>query len=475
MVTRAIPFAVASDEAISKPYSRQRLLNLYPEATQTDKNKAPMILGRCGLKPWTVAGSGPIRGSIVMDGVLFVVSGPGLYRVSSTGFASLIGTVADTGFCIMAQNGALGSQLVIATGNAWVDYLDGYFIWGRDVSGRAYLYNTTTLAFGEISDPNLFLAGQGKFQISALLDGSTYDALDFATAEASPSKLIRGKVDGADLLLFCEDHGEPWYNSGAADFTFARQNQSVIRKGILGTHLLALLDNTTFWIGTDPEAGGGAIVYRLQGGFQGQRISTHAVEEALDGVTNWAFVRCISYIVNGHSFFHIILADQTSWVYDCATTLWHEETTYGLGRWRGNSHCAVYGKQVIGSCDSGDLFELDPNYHFDGASTLIEAEMVSVREGDASTWKTFNQFEVDMEVGVGLETGHGLHPKVMAQYSKDGGLTWSNEKWRSLGIIGHYTKRVIWQQWGRFRTIVIKLRITDPVRRAFYNYFADIS
>lgn len=475
MTSQPIPFAIASDEAVSKPYSRQRLLNLYPEKTQTNANQAPMILGRCGLRPWGVAGEGPIRGSCVMDGVLYVVSGTMLSSVDAGGLETGIGSIGDSGFVIMATNGPAGNnQLAIATGNAWVEYLDGYFIWGRNITGRGYLYNATTGTFGEIADTDLFLAGQGKFQISEVLDGASYDALDFATAESSPDKLIRGKVDGADLLLFGEDTGEPWYNADAADFAFARQNQTIIRKGILGVHLVALLDNTTFWVGKDPEAGGGAIVYRLAGGLQGQRISTHAVEEALATVTDWSLVRCIPYIVNGHSFFHIILADQESWVYDCATTLWHEESTLGLGRWQGNSHSYAYGKQIIGSCNSGDLFQLDPDYFFDGTDTLIEAEMVSVRTGKSTTWKELASFEIDMEVGVGLTSGQGSVPQVMAAYSKDGGLTWSNEKWRSIGLIGNFTKRVMWQQWGRFRTIVIKVRITDPVRRAFYNYFADI-
>lgn len=477
-----VQFAIASDQALSKAYSRQRLLNLYPETSPTKAASPVLILGRQGLKPWGTAGSGPIRGSEVMAGVLYVVSGTTLYSVTSAGVASSIGAVAGTGFVCMSNNGRLGSpgnQLVIATGRAWVEYLNGYFIWGRDATvttatSQAYLYNATTLAFGQIADPDLFLSGDGKFQISAVLDGSSYDALDFATAESSPGKLIRGKVDGADLLLFCEDVAEPWYDSGNALFPFERQNQTVIRKGIMGTHTIALLDNTTFWIGKDKDAGGGPIVYRLAGGLQGQRISTHAVEDALALVTDWSLVRCISYIINGHAFFHIILADQTSWVYDCATTHWHEESTFLLGRWQGNSHTYAYSKHIIGSYNSGSLFALDPDYIWDDTATPIEAEMVSIPIGGDATWKTLASFQLDIEGGLGLATGQGSDPQVMLQLSFDRGHTWGREKWRSIGAIGNYGLRVIWRQLGWFREVAIKLRITDPVPRRFINYFADI-
>lgn len=482
MTAQPVQFAIASDQSVSRAYSRQRLLNLYPETTPLGGQSPVLIIGRHGLKPWATAGDGPIRGSEVMAGVLYVVSGTTLYSVTSAGVATSIGTVAGSGFVIMSNNGRLGTpgnQLVIATGAAWVEYLNGYFIWGRDATapqpGLAYLYNATTSAFGAIADPDLFLSGEGKFQISTVLNGSAYSATDFATAESSPGKLIRGKVDGADLFLFCEDVTEPWYNSGASPFPFERQNQTVIRKGIMGTHTIALLDNTIMWIGKDKDAGGSPIVYRLGLGLQGLRISTHAVEDVLATVTDWSLVKCISYIVNGHAFYQIILPAATSWVYDVATNHWHEESTFQLGRWQGNSHSYAYSQHIIGSFNSGDLFTLDPDYIWDGASTPIVAEMISVPIGDYVNWKTLASFQINFETGVGtLATGQGSDPQIMLQLSFDRGHTWGREKWRSIGKVGEFAKRVIWRQLGPFLGVDIKLKITDPVPRRFINYFADI-
>lgn len=466
MTIQRISFAVASDEAVARPYSRQRLLNLFAETPQTSGKSPVLILGRWGLKPWAVVGGGPVRGSGVMAGTLYVVSGSALYSVSSGGVVINLGVVPGTGFVIMANN---GFQLAIATGAAWVDYINGYFLWGRDESSAAFLYDSEAGTLGEISDADLFLEGRGKFQWSALNDGAAYDALDFATAESSPDKLIRGIVDGADIFMMGETSIEPWFNSGTAD-VFDRQNQTAYSKGILGTHLVSRLDNSVFWIGRDPEAGGGAIAYRLSGAVP-QRISTHAAEFEWDGV-DWSAARCISYIPNGHAFFHVILPDRPSWVYDCATKLWHEEDTFGLERWRGNSHSYAYDKHVIGSCDSGDLFELDADHIFDDDATPVAAEMVSLPIGDDSTWKTMASFQIDMETGVGLEDGS--IPTIILSYSDDRGATWSNEKPRSFGRVGDYNRRVVWRQLGRFRSRVIKLRITDPVKRRIIDTFADI-
>jgi len=56
-------------------------------------------------------------------------------------------------------------------------------------------------------------------------------------------------------------------------------------------------------------------------------------------------------------------------------------------------------------------------------------------------------------------------PQAMLDWSDDGGHTWSNEHWASMGVIGDYTARVIWRRLGRSRNRIYRLSITDPVKR----------
>jgi hypothetical protein len=74
-------------------------------------------------------------------------------------------------------------------------------------------------------------------------------------------------------------------------------------------------------------------------------------------------------------------------------------------------------------------------------------------------------FQLDLEPGVGIDgTGQGTSPQAMLQFSNDGGHSWSNEKWASVGAIGQLTTRVIWRRLGRSRDKVFKIRMTDPVK-----------
>jgi hypothetical protein len=72
---------------------------------------------------------------------------------------------------------------------------------------------------------------------------------------------------------------------------------------------------------------------------------------------------------------------------------------------------------------------------------------------------------LDMETGVGLETGQGSNPTLMLQISKDGGRTFGYERYASLGAVGQYrAPRVIFRRCGSSRNFVFQFTLTDPVK-----------
>lgn len=73
-------------------------------------------------------------------------------------------------------------------------------------------------------------------------------------------------------------------------------------------------------------------------------------------------------------------------------------------------------------------------------------------------------------------TPQGSDPQVRLSVSDDGGRTFSLlQKWRSLGKIGEYRKRLRWLKMGMFRNRQIRLEITDPVRRNIVGIYMDVS
>ena len=83
--------------------------------------------------------------------------------------------------------------------------------------------------------------------------------------------------------------------------------------------------------------------------------------------------------------------------------------------------------------------------------------------GDAE-WTYFNRVEIEMDTGVG--NSDDTDPQIMLQYSDDEGNTWSAEKWRSMGAIGEYGKRIGWNRLGGTRkSRIFRVIISSPVKR----------
>ena len=185
-----------------------RMVNLYPEALIEGKEAA--YLQRCpGLRLLANVGSGPIRGLWTFGGYGYVVSGTQLYKFDSSYAATLIGDVVGTGPVSMADN---GTQLFVAC------------------NGPSYVYNSVTDGFQQITDPDFpgavmvgfldqyFVFNEPNSQriwVTELLDGTSVDPLDFASAEGSPDGVVSLIVDHREVWVFGTNSVEVWYNTGA--------------------------------------------------------------------------------------------------------------------------------------------------------------------------------------------------------------------------------------------------------------------
>ena len=68
------------------------------------------------------------------------------------------------------------------------------------------------------------------------------------------------------------------------------------------------------------------------------------------------------------------------------------------------------------------------------------------------------QFE---QIGQSTTTNY---PQAMLRWSNDGGSTWSNEHWVTIGQEGKYKNRAIWRRLGWSRDRVFEVTVSDPVK-----------
>lgn len=337
-----------------------RMINLYPEVI-TEGGKQPAYLTRApGLRLLATLGNGPVRGLWQTGNYGYAVSGGTFYRIDSSWNATAVGPVAGFGPVSMADNGL---QIFIAA------------------NPYGYIYDIQANTIAQILDPDFpgavtvgFIDGyfvfnepnSQRFWITALYEGDNIDALDFASAEGSPDGLVAVAVDHREAWLFGTNSVEVWYNSGASDFPFERIQGAYNEIGCVAAYSVAKLDNGLFWLGAD--ARGRGIVYRANG-YTGQRISTHAVEWAIQQYSNINDAIGYTYQQDGHAFYVLIFPTaRTTWVYDVATDAWHERAGWENGefvRHRSNCQMSFNGEIVVGDYNSGKIYAFDKNVYTD--------------------------------------------------------------------------------------------------------------
>jgi hypothetical protein len=328
------------------------------------------------------------------------------------------------------------------TGADTVQFIDGYFVFNK--------------------------TGTGQFQITALYN-TTIDGLDFATAEGAPDLLLSVLVDHRELWLFGETSTEVFFNSGNSDFPFERINGAFIEQGCAAKFSPAKMDNTVYWLTADERGQG--TVQRAQG-YSPQRVSTHAIEYALGQMPRIDDAVAYTYQQEGHSFYVLNFPTaQKTWVYDAAVNLWHERAWLDpvssvLKQDRAICQMAFAGETIVGDWETGNLYVLDLDYFTDNGALIPRIRSCPHISSPDYKQQFFASLHVDMQAGVGLTTGQGSDPKAMLQWSTDGGYSWSNELWASIGKIGERRARVKWRRLGRSRDRVFRVTITDPVRVA---------
>jgi len=464
------PILGASYVARSVNAADNRLVNLFPEATADGGKTAGFFNRTPGLKFQQTIGTGPIRALWAHQtngSDFYVVSGTEFYKVTGlTATPTKLGDVTGTGQVSIADN---GTQIFLACNP------DGF------------IYNEVTNVFAKITDPDFtgavtvgYLDGyfvynepnSQKIWVTQLLDGTSVNPLDFASAEGSPDGLVAVNINHREAWLFGTDSVEVWYDAGLADFPLTQIQGAFNEIGCVATFSIAKLDNALFWLGTD--ARGQGIVYRANG-YTGVRVSTHAIEYAIAQYGNISDAVAYTYQQEGHAFYVLTFpTGNATWVYDVSTQSWHERAGWNtsLGqftRHRSNCQCNFGGNTVVGDYENGNIYTLDLSVYADNGG--IQKWLRSWRALPTGTnnlrRSSQHSLQLDCESGTGLNTGQGSDPEIMLRWSDDGGHTWSNEHLSKMGKIGQYYRRVFWRKLGmtlKLRDRVYEISQTDPVK-----------
>ena len=379
-----------------------------------------------------------LEGANVTDGTIITAfgtgsGGTGTYTVSPSQTAASATIYALNWTVLPTTDGAF-------EGGGTVDITDNYFIYNKP-------------------DSQLWAA-------SDLLSPIT-DPLSFASKDGSPDDLVALIVDRREVYLLGEMSSEVWIDSGGVPFPFTRIPGTSTQQGIAAQWSCARMGNSFAYVSKNNR--GEAMIVRMNGYFP-ERISTHAVETTLVN-QNVSDALAWTYQLEGHEVYVVTFPsvgeNGLTWAYDNTTGLWHKwlyrNNQNQFERHRGNC-CAFFNQQVlVGDYENGKIYQVAREFYTDDGAPIRRIRRAPHITSDLQR-QYFHELQIQFQPGVGLASGQGQDPQAMLRWSNDGGSTWSNEYWTSIGKQGKYQNRAIWRRLGWSRDKVFEVSVSDPVK-----------
>ena len=445
------------------------LINWYPESLETSgETKARVVYYPTpGLQTFAASeGGGPIKAMFSQDGRTFAVRETAFVEVFPDGTTTSYGGVAqDTNPATICSSGSSGGQLFITAG------------------GQGYTFTLATNDLQDIDDPNFpaglaaqgvyaegyFLvrvAGTARWQASDLLDGQNWSGLAVAQRLAGSDNIAAIAWVHKELWILGTETSEVWYHSGTGNPPFAPVSGVFLEQGCAASWSVVMMDNTLYWLAQNIN--GARMVVRADG-YTPTRISTHALEYALQSYETIADAIGYSYQDQGHSFYVLTFpAADVTWVYDAATQLWHQRGSWDpvtglVHAQRAVNHAYAWGTHLVGDRLSGTIFAQSIAFPTDNGDVIRRVRRCP-HLWNEQKWVFYDRLGLDLEVGLGSGATPSVTPgQVMLAWSNDGGQTFSQAVPCSAGVQGAYQQRVFWTRLGRARDRVFEVAVSDPV------------
>jgi hypothetical protein len=465
-----VPLFGVGTKGRSPEVSAQRRINMYTEQPSDQDKSGSVLYSRPGLSPAIFRnnaagfGGGPFRGVIVAQRVLsaglptqrtvdIVFGAIGANAVVSFNNPDRFLVATDvfqtsSGPMVYADN---GTQILGVDGRSAYacDYSVGGFT-QTDLAGSVANLPagaTSVCAIASrfvINDPS----NKGRFWWSAPLDYTSWSGLDFATAESFPDPLEAVHAFRGELILFGSMTTEFW---APVTDGFARTGGSGVDWGLVSQQTIAEVDGSLFFLGRN--AGSDAKVVALRG-YQAQPVSTPEVERDINANFTGPVSACV--IRKSGATFYVLRTAARTWAMNSATGEWSEWQT-GDENFCGKFSFFAYGRQSVTDATTATVYEVDSEAYVDGDVSMVR---------EVTSRHVFHDMErmTVWELRLDVETGASDGSEIMLQVSRDGGRTFGDELWESLGEIGQYLLPVTWKRLGRSRDFVFRFRVTDPVK-----------
>jgi hypothetical protein len=443
-------------------------------------------------------------------GYVFIVDGLYWYYYAIVGVSNALtftGGVSNTLFTLSLP-GTLPAGLIISPGAVLsganipantvissIDYNTPAITMSHAATGTnaSEPITLTVAVFGQITDPGVVQSDRLIFIEGWILANqhgtrtficsgptpytNTFPGSFFALKDSSTDNLNTMYEHNREGWMVGEKTSEVWFNNSGtnANFPFSRVPGVGPQIGCSAMHSITRLGASLMWLAKN-EQGENMVIQTEQ--YSWKRVSNHAIENALSSYPLVNDAIGFAYEEAGHGFYVLILptADVT-WVYDITASsllgkpCWHQRASFDpvagvYHRDRANCFMNLQDLRLVGDYQTGQIHQMSRAFYSDAGNPLrAQRRCKHIWKKADRTRVSQSSLQIEFTPGVGLQTGQGSSPQAMLRWSNDGGFTWSNEYWRTIGAAGVTRNRAKWNRLGRARDRIYEVNFSDPTPR----------
>lgn len=462
MAFKNVPLRIigGTNQNRSAQANNQLTKNWFPEVTP-DGIAPAILLPWVGSQAFASNSGVNDRGTHVFNNELYHVVDQTLYKVSSAGVYTSIGTVTGSARCIFS-NSVVGSlnQMVIAAGNVFT--YDGANLVDSGLKANSVTY---------LNSKSIYPDGGFNFAVSG--SGGPTNITSTGSAESATDDLLRPYAFNQWVYMFGTETVEPFYDAGLTTGSpFARIDNAIMQKGLGGFYTIANTDQALYFLGDDSN------VYQI---IQSQltNITPPSIVNSLKAQEK-SGATAYTITLNGQDYYVLRFASGLTYAYSETLKEWFNLSTGTRdGPYLATSYQRVYDKDIAVDFRTANAIELTEDALDDLGETIqrrrVLAPLTSANLG-MGTGKRLKMSRVyfALQTGQGLASGQGSNPKIMVEYSLDGGKTFSTEQWIKFGKLGQYIIKVKFDAMISFYEITFRITVSDPVFCSLHDASIDV-
>jgi hypothetical protein len=420
-------------------------VNLLPTPMASGISDAYLMPGDGIVQLGDAVAPGVDRGGINWQGICYRVMGSKLVTVSATGAIAILGDVGSDG------------------NPATLDY--SFELLGIASAGSLFFWNPATSTLTQNTDPDLgtvldvvwvdgyWMTTDGEFLVvTELGDPFAVNPLKYGSSEADPDPVVALLKIRNEVYALNRHTVEVFDNVGGSLFPFQRIDGAQIEKGCVGTHACCVYMEALAFLGSGVNEAPGIYI---GANATAQKISTQEVDQLLMAYDEATLSQAIIEARNdrNHQLLYVHLLDRTL-IFDGSASeamkrpIWSVATSalVGFSQYRAQNLVWCYGRWIVGDPLAARVGYLDSTVssHW---GTHVRWEFGTVILYNESRGAIMHELELVALTG---SIDVGLSPQISTSYTLDG-ITWSQDRYISAGMIGNREKRLTWYRQGFLR------------------------